>query len=164
MNTYQRSAARLCLALLLGISFAAAADDGAAHDQHHAPAPKAGQATRTIEIVMSDDMRFTPDRIEVKQGEVVRLAVRNAGQFPHEMVIGSERELKAHAAEMAKSGDMAHDDGNALRVAPGATGEIVWNFKRVGSLRFACLVPGHLEAGMTGAIAVAPARSSKGKS
>ena len=29
---------------------------------------------------MSDDMRFTPDRIEVRQGETLRFVVRNDGK------------------------------------------------------------------------------------
>jgi uncharacterized cupredoxin-like copper-binding protein len=40
-------------------------------------------------------------------------------------------------------------------VAPGGTGEIVWRFNRAGRFDFACLVPGHYQAGMTGEISVA---------
>jgi len=31
---------------------------------------------------------------------------------------------------------------------------MVWQFNRPGEFRFACLVPGHYEAGMTGTIIV----------
>ncbi|NCW99267.1 MAG: plastocyanin, partial [Betaproteobacteria bacterium] len=34
-------------------------------------------------------------------------------------------------------------------------GEIVWTFNRVGEFDFACLLPGHYEAGMRGTINVA---------
>ena len=37
---------------------------------------------------MTDNMRFTPDRIQVRQGETVRFVVRNEGKMLHEMVIG----------------------------------------------------------------------------
>lgn len=40
---------------------------------------------------MSDNMRFTPDRIQVKQGETVRLSIRNEGQVMHEFVLGTKR-------------------------------------------------------------------------
>ena len=38
---------------------------------------------RTIDIVMTDNMRFTPDRIEVLEGETVRLRVKNSGKVLH---------------------------------------------------------------------------------
>jgi uncharacterized cupredoxin-like copper-binding protein len=147
------------------------ADSGAhAHDHEAAPQQKswgvaspAAKASRTIEVAMGDDMRFTPDRFEIRQGEIVKFAIRNHGRLPHEMVIGTDRELKQHAAEMAKMPGMDHVDPGAVRVEPGATGELVWKFNRSGRFRFACLVPGHLEAGMSGTLAVTPAQSAKGK-
>ena len=53
---------------------------------------------RTIAISMSDGMRFTPDRIEVRQGETVKFVVRNAGKAMHEFVIGTKKENDEHAA------------------------------------------------------------------
>jgi uncharacterized cupredoxin-like copper-binding protein len=168
-----RWAVSLCLAALFAAGMPALADSGGAHHQHDeavlAQKPwglPAGQAkaTRTIDVVMTDDMRFTPNRIEVGQSEVIKFTVHNKGQLAHEFVIGSERELKEHAADMAKMPDMGHADANAVRVDPSATGELVWKFNRAGSFRFACLVPGHFEAGMAGDIVVAPARPAKGKS
>jgi uncharacterized cupredoxin-like copper-binding protein len=170
------SKSRWPLVLCLGAWVAAApvrADSGAhAHEHGAAPAQKSWgvaaapgtPATRTIEVVMGDDMRFTPDRFEIRQGEVVKFVIRNKGRLPHEMVIGTDRELKQHAAEMAKMPGMGHVDPGAVRVEPGAHGELVWKFNRAGSFRFACLVPGHLEAGMAGTLVVAPAQTAKGKS
>lgn len=43
-------------------------------------------------------------------------------------------------------------------VAPGQTGEIVWHFNRPGDFEFACLIPGHFEAGMVRRIRVEPAQ------
>lgn len=39
-------------------------------------------------------------------------------------------------------------------VKPRARGEIVWQFTRAGEFRFACLQPGHYEAGMSGKVVV----------
>jgi uncharacterized cupredoxin-like copper-binding protein len=39
-------------------------------------------------------------------------------------------------------------------VAPGKTGEIIWTFNQSGEFDFACLLPGHFEAGMVGKILV----------
>jgi uncharacterized cupredoxin-like copper-binding protein len=49
---------------------------------------------------------------------------------------------------------MEHDDPNAIRLAPGKTGDIVWSFANTGTFQFACLIPGHMEAGMHGPIHV----------
>jgi uncharacterized cupredoxin-like copper-binding protein len=69
-------------------------------------------------------------------------------------VIGTERELKEHAALMQKFPKMEHDEPYMAHVAPGRTGEIVWLFNRAGEFEFACLIPGHFEAGMVGKIKV----------
>lgn len=111
-------------------------------------------ATRTIEVDMGDSMRFKPERIEITRGETIRFVVRNNGQVKHEMVLGTIAELKKHAALMAKFPEMEHDDPNAVAVEPGKTAEFAWTFTKAGSFDFACLVPGHFEAGMRGRILV----------
>ena len=112
---------------------------------------------RTIEVAMGDDMRFVPDRIEVRQGETVRLRVRNRGKVMHEFVLGTKKELDEHAALMLKFPNMEHDEPYMAHVAPGKTGEIVWHFNRAGEFDFACLIAGHYQAGMVGRIRVQPA-------
>lgn len=137
-------------------------------DRKHAPAPaafeqtawgiagKRADATRTITIDMTDNMRFTPDRLSLKAGETVRFVVRNRGRMLHEMVIGTPDELAKHAAMMAKFPDMEHDEPYMVHVEPGKTGEIVWHFNRPGQFEFACLIAGHYEAGMRGTLTVTP--------
>jgi uncharacterized cupredoxin-like copper-binding protein len=112
------------------------------------------QVQRTITLVMGDNMRFTPDRIEVRQGETVRLRVRNGGKLQHELVLGTREALAAHAAMMLKHPDMEHEEAHMAHVAPGQTGEIVWTFNRKGDFEFACLIAGHFQAGMKGAVIV----------
>jgi uncharacterized cupredoxin-like copper-binding protein/Cu/Ag efflux protein CusF len=121
----------------------------------------AGVADRTIAVTMSDEMRFTPDRIAVRQDETVRFIVRNAGTIRHEMMIGTVEELKQHAKLMQQFPEMEHEDENAVTVDPGQQGEIVWTFSLPGTFAFACLMPGHYEAGMKGEIAVAASSSSR---
>jgi len=103
---------------------------------------------------MNDTMRFSPERITIKRGETVRFVVRNQGNAKHEMVLGTLAELKEHAALMRKFPNMEHEDPNAISVEPGKTGEFAWTFSKAGSFDFACLVPGHFEAGMKGRIIV----------
>jgi uncharacterized cupredoxin-like copper-binding protein len=121
----------------------------------------AKSAKRTIEIAMSDDMRFAPSNIEVKQGETVKFVVRNKGKVLHEMVIGDKKTLDEHAALMVKFPGMEHDEPYMAHVAAGKQGSLLWNFNRPGEFDFACLIAGHYQAGMVGKIKVAAAGGAK---
>ncbi|HYF19732.1 MAG TPA: cupredoxin family protein [Ramlibacter sp.] len=142
------------------------AHEGAAHKGAAAAAAReqkpwgiAGDARdvrRTVDVRMTDDMRFTPAVLEVREGETVRLRVRNAGKVLHELVIGTRQELDEHAALMQKFPHMEHDEPYMTHVKPGRRGEIVWNFNRPGEFDYACLIPGHYQAGMVGKIRVIP--------
>jgi len=108
------------------------------------------RVTRTVKLDMTDAFRFTPADVTVKRGETVKFIVTNSGKVLHEMVLGTTEELKVHAELMKKFPDMEHADANMAHVKPGAKGEIVWQFTRAGEYQFACLIPGHYEAGMVG--------------
>jgi uncharacterized cupredoxin-like copper-binding protein len=101
---------------------------------------------------MTDAMRFKPATIKVKRGETIRFLARNTGKVKHEMVLGTIGELKKHAELMRKFPEMEHADPNQVSVGPGKTGELIWQFTRAGTFDFACLQPGHFEAGMVGKI------------
>ena len=111
-------------------------------------------AKRVINIVMTDNMRFTPDKIEVKAGDTVKIVIKNEGKMLHEMVIGTNKELEQHAALMLKFPDMEHDEPYMAHVPAGETGQLVWRFNRPGDFKFACLIAGHYQAGMKGTIKV----------
>lgn len=117
--------------------------------------PKA--VTRTIAVTMGDDMRFSPSRMQIRQGETIRFVLRNDGQLMHEFVIGTRAELDQHAALMVKFPTMQHDEPYMAHVAPGQAGEIIWHFNRAGRFEFACLIAGHYSAGMVGTITVTAA-------
>ena len=104
---------------------------------------------------MTDNMRFVPDKIEVRKGETVKVVLKNEGKMLHEMVIGTKEELEEHAALMLKFPDMEHDEPYMVHVPVGKTGEIIWTFNRAGDFDFACLIAGHYQAGMVGKILVA---------
>lgn len=158
-----RTAALLALGLVLAFS-PAFAHEGNAHAAKTGPVKKeqtawgiAGdirEVRRTIAITMTDAMRFTPDSIQVKQGEVVKFVVRNSGGLMHEIVIGTRAELDKHAALMAKHPGMEHDSPYMAHVAAGKTGELIWKFNRADEFGFACLIAGHFQSGMVGTIKV----------
>ena len=114
----------------------------------------AARASRTVNIEMNDSMRYTPSNIQVKQGETVRFVVKNAGQVKHELSLGTEKALLEHLEQMKKFPEMEHDEPGKVTLQPGKQGEIIWHFTKAGVVNFACLIPGHYEAGMKGKVQV----------
>lgn len=116
------------------------------------------KATQTVMLTMkeTDDgkMVFMPAAVSVKQGQTVRFKIRNSGQSDHEFVLNTEPEILEHKKVMEKFPEMEHDDPNAIRLKAGQTGEIVWKFTNAGILTFACLIPGHYDAGMHGNVTI----------
>jgi uncharacterized cupredoxin-like copper-binding protein len=130
---------------------------GHGHDTKETAIGKPGvatKATRTITIEAGDDMRYTPSDIRAKQGETIRFVVKNTGKVKHELGLGTKKELLKHSALMKRFPDMEHDEPNKVTLAPGKQGEIVWHFTKAGTVHFACLMPGHYEAGMKGKVSI----------
>ncbi|WP_376843261.1 cupredoxin domain-containing protein [Bordetella pertussis] len=156
-----RMAAAAC-----GISFGASASGahGGGHGGGHGAATAgataigkpgvASKASRTVNVDMTDAMRFTPDQIEVKAGETVRFKVTNSGKIRHEMVLDTDADLGAHYQMMLKDPGMRHEEPNSVSLDAGKSGEIVWQFDKAGRVAFGCLEPGHYPAGMKGAVSV----------
>jgi uncharacterized cupredoxin-like copper-binding protein len=130
---------------------------GHSHDDAIGKPGVLAKATRTVNVDMTDGMRFNPASINVKQNETVRFVVTNSGKLKHELVLGTEEELKAHYEVMKKNPEMEHADPNMVTLAAGKTGEIIWQFTKAGKVDFACLQPGHYDAGMKGAVNVTKA-------
>jgi plastocyanin len=57
---------------------------------------------------MADTMRFRPAQLRVRQGETVRFVIANKGKLMHEMVLGTEAELREHAELMRKFPSRKH--------------------------------------------------------
>lgn len=130
---------------------------GAGHEDSGAGKPgSAAQASRTVNVVALDTMRFDPRTLRVQAGETIRFVVTNKGKLPHEFVIASQQEQREHDEMMQKMPGMKHADGNALSLAPGETKRLVWQFGQSGTVELACHVPGHYPAGMVSKVTVVP--------
>jgi uncharacterized cupredoxin-like copper-binding protein len=146
-----------------GTAFVAGAAGHTGHGQSHARAFAAGEPGnprrpfRVVEIVMAEGsgtMTYTPDRIAVKRGEQIKFVLKNVGLLDHEFLVDSVANNARHKKEMEAKPDMEHDEPNGARLKPGATGELLWRFTKSGTFEFACLIPGHYEAGMKGTLVV----------
>lgn len=153
---------------IFGLILAALASPALASGSHaggHGEAMAVGEpgnkanATQTIRITMRETedgkMIFTPAVFKVRKGQTVKFAIKNAGELDHEFVLDQEDKITEHKAVMEKFPEMEHDDPNAIRLAAGKSGEIIWKFTNDGTFKIACLVPGHYDAGMHGDVTVA---------
>lgn len=151
-------------AVLFGLaSLPAAAGSGSdahTHDTADFSAGEPGDATkpsRIIQVTMQEPdgkMLFAPDRVEIRKGEQIKFVLHNSGELDHEFVLATTQENLEHAEMMKKNPEMRHVDQNARRVAPKQTSELLWKFTKAGEFEFACLIPGHRDAGMFGAVEV----------
>ncbi|MEW7866888.1 cupredoxin domain-containing protein [Aeromonas diversa] len=141
---------RVMTALLLAATFTVQADGShlLGVPAHQRP------VDRTLTVTLNDTMRFSPAALRVAAGETVRLRLHNQGKLPHEFVLGEMDNLRQHAEMMRQHPEMEHDDPGMVSLAPGASSDLVWYFPKAGQIDFACLLPGHMEAGMVGQIRV----------
>lgn len=155
------------LALVLGLATTTSHAAGQ-HDTSHAAASEA-DIDRTIRVE-AGDMWFDPDTLEVAPGEVIRFEVTNSGNLEHEFVIGDAKAQEAHREMMQEmagnpgDGHGGHGDHDmaegahggempAVTIPPGDTTELVWTAPDdVAHLEYACNIPGHYQAGMSGSI------------
>ena len=129
--------------------------DGHSHD-HAMPAQVVAPSLKEIRVEVDDTMRFSPATWEAQAGEPIRIILANKGKVDHELVIGTEKEIIAHAKEMASPSAKGHHHTNEISAKPGQQAELVWTFKEPGQYAMACFEPGHYEAGMKGIINVVP--------
>ncbi|OYY52090.1 MAG: hypothetical protein B7Y05_23220 [Polynucleobacter sp. 24-46-87] len=138
------------------------ASGGHNHDSQNSSVGQPGIAknvSRTIQVGMTDNMKFNPNSLQVKQGETVRFVVKNLGKTKHEMVLGTDQELQEHYKQMMNFPEMEHAEPNMVTLGAGQTGEIIWQFTKSGKVQFACLQPGHYDAGMKGSISIGVTKS-----
>jgi uncharacterized cupredoxin-like copper-binding protein len=155
--TIAAAAAVLLLRAMSAIIPASAHEDHGIFSAGEPGDPK--KPTRAIRVLMLDygdekDMKFEPALITVRKGEQIRFVLENGGTENHEFMLATVAENRKHAELMKKFPDMEHDDPNGKRLAATERGELLWRFTKPGEFEFACLIPGHYEAGMHGKIIV----------
>ena len=149
-------ASALACGLVLSPSLKASTHEGHEHFSTGEPGdPK--KPSRTVKVTMLEDgkkMLFEPAVVEVRQGKQIRFVIFNEGTWNHEFMLATEAENRKHSELMKKFPDMEHDDPNAKRLPPFASSKLLWKFTKRGEFEYACLIPGHFEAGMRGKVVV----------
>ena len=148
------------LGAALAISQGALPSRAVAHEGHVFAAGEPGdpaKPSRPILIALRDGpgtMSYAPDRIEVGVGEQIKFILKNIGHLDHEFLLDSLENNAKHKIVMQKNPEMEHDDPNGKRIKSDQTAEVFWKFTKKGTFEFACLIPGHYEAGMKGTVVV----------
>ncbi|HEY4075579.1 MAG TPA: plastocyanin/azurin family copper-binding protein [Rhizomicrobium sp.] len=114
---------------------------------------KVSAVTRTVSIT-AGDMRYSLKGLDVKTGETIRFVITNRGPSNHEFVIGNHAFHAQHIKEMEAMPDMPMNEANSVDLKPGESKSLIWQFTKSGDYLFGCDIPGHFEAGMSGAIRV----------
>ena len=112
------------------------------------------QGARTVQVEMTDELRFEPAEFTFQAGETVRFEVTNAGAIVHEFLIGDEAAQEEFEMGMAEGDGMAHDTDAGVSVEPGASETFEYTFSEAGELLAGCHEPGHYDGGMKAIITV----------
>lgn len=108
-----------------------------------------------VEIQMTDDLRFVPDRIRVDVGQTVKFLATNRSSAEHEFFLGDAAAQDEHEAEMrAGTNANMHFRPDDMVLMPGSSNQLTYTFAKLGELIFGCHQPGHYVAGMRGTIEV----------
>ena len=134
-----------------------------------AKSQSATKGVRTIEIVGTDDMKFSVTNIAAKRGEQLRVRLISKGTMPkvamaHNFVLlpKSVSQVKfVQAAATARATDFIPPDMKDQIVAatalagPGETVEVTFKVPdTAGDYPYLCSFPGHFQAGMRGTLTV----------
>lgn len=117
--------------------------------------PAGSGAALSIEIKLTDALRFEPAAIAVKAGAPIHFVITNTGTTDHEFYIGDEAAQDEHGKEMA-AGGMMHDEPNGVSVPAGESKTLDFTFAEAGETLIGCHTAGHYEAGMKVSVTVEP--------
>lgn len=129
-----------CLTAALGFAI----DDGSSE------ADVLGPGEVTVELGI-EHSRFSFDRLEVREGSIVRFVVRNSDPINHELIVGDDDVHRRHR----DGTEAVHPPvPGEVSVGPNAAASTIYEFDEPGTVVFACHLPGHLAYGMRGEVTV----------
>jgi azurin len=132
------------------------------------PAAAASKGVRTVEIIGTDDMKFSVMNITAKPGEQLRVRLVAKGAMPkiamaHNFVLlskGADLPKFVNASAMARATDFVPPEMKAQVIAAtalagaGETVDVTFKVPAAGTYTFICSFPGHFQAGMKGTLTV----------
>ena len=117
-------------------------------DEPEARALGPGDVTVRLDIEHS---LFSPTSLRVVEGTRVRFVVVNGDPIHHELIVGPPEVHARHASGHEATHPPVPGE---VSVEPDSTATTVYEFDQVGTVVFACHLPGHDEYGMNGRVQV----------
>jgi uncharacterized cupredoxin-like copper-binding protein len=102
----------------------------------------AGGDNSAAPVITMSEMRFSPNRLDLKAGQTVVVKLVNHGSQRHDLAFPSTQ--------------MPGLAGIETLTQAGETTTVTLRFDRPGTYLFQCTIEGHAAAGMTGAVYVSP--------
>jgi len=99
---------------------------------------------RVVQIVATPQLRFVPAVVTIQAGETITFEVTTMGPVIHEFMVGPAVDVAADKAGTPEIADLGMMQTRSL----------TYTFTGPGPFAYACHVPGHYEAGMSGTIVV----------
>ena len=146
-----RRRARLGAAVGAGLLVAAT---GYAVEASGAQRQALGPGVVTVEVHI-DQSAFDIGSLRVEQGTLVEFVVQNDDPIDHELVVGDGEVHRRHADGTERRHPPVPGE---VSVAPGDRAMTFYEFTEVGSIVYACHLPGHVAYGMQGTIEVVAAK------
>ena len=97
-----------------------------------------------MQIVATPQLRFVPAVVTIQAGETITFEVTTMGPVIHEFMVGPAADVAADKAGTPEIADLGMMQTRSL----------TYTFTGPGPFAYACHVPGHYEAGMSGTIVV----------
>ena len=143
------------VALALALAGAAATTGtGLALEASGTEAAAVGPGLVTVEVGI-EHSRYDLGTLRVAEGTTLELVVRNDDPIDHELIVGTPAVHRAHATGEERSHPPVPGE---VSVAPGQVASTYYELTDVGSVAYACHLPGHVAYGMEGTIEVVDAQ------
>lgn len=118
-----------------------------------------GQVQTEFKVGVKDEFKFDPAEITVKPGQEVTIVFNNSGAVEHSFNVLKAGEELEHVVEDIGDEEHLHEAlmFDIHETAAGASESGTFTAPSdPGDYIIACLVPGHVEAGMVGTLKVVP--------
>jgi uncharacterized cupredoxin-like copper-binding protein len=145
-----RRHARFVVAIAAG---ALVATTGYAVEASGSPREVSGPGVVTVQVRI-DHSRFDIGSLRVEEGTLVEFVVQNDDPIDHELVVGEGEVHRRHADGTERRHPPVPGE---VSIAPGDRAKTFYEFTEVGSIVYACHLPGHVAYGMQGTIEVVQA-------
>ena len=137
-------------------------------DDNDSGAVATSDASAIIEIT-AKDVKFVPDKVVIRAGEMVELRLKNEDGQEHDLQVtglevevidggatGAEMETPASSMETPEHGESASGESGPIAIHTTANGEgsITFIATEEGTYELWCTLAGHKDAGMVGTLTV----------